>query len=101
MPVESSTCKLVNIYQLKTVWQEKNLHQFFYYHNKYLNSMKYQEISMGPSKCINQCTLNSLNTMGHCNYEKPCNNEPPINIVVELIQMDDKLFKWMKYCLNG
>jgi hypothetical protein len=24
----------------------KNLHQFFYYHNKYLNDMKYQEISM-------------------------------------------------------
>jgi hypothetical protein len=27
----------------------KSLHQFFYYHSKYLNSMKCQEISMGPS----------------------------------------------------
>jgi hypothetical protein len=35
----------------------KNLHQFFYYHNKYLNSMKCQEISMDPSKCTIQCTL--------------------------------------------
>ena len=32
----------------------KNLHQFFYYHNKYLNSMKCREISMGPSICIIQ-----------------------------------------------
>jgi hypothetical protein len=27
----------------------KNLHQSFYYHSKYLNSMKRREISMGPS----------------------------------------------------
>jgi hypothetical protein len=27
----------------------KSLHQIFYYPNKYLNSMKCQEISMGPS----------------------------------------------------
>jgi hypothetical protein len=27
----------------------KCLHQIFYYHSKYLNSMKCQEISMGPS----------------------------------------------------
>jgi hypothetical protein len=33
----------------------KSLHQFFYYHNKYLNSMKCWQISMGPSKCTNQC----------------------------------------------
>jgi hypothetical protein len=33
----------------------KSLHQFFYYHSKYLNSMKCQEISMGPSKCTIQC----------------------------------------------
>jgi hypothetical protein len=33
----------------------KKLHQFFYYHNKYLNSMKCREISMGPSKCTIQC----------------------------------------------
>ena len=31
----------------------KNLNQFFYYQNKYLNSMKCQEISMSPSKCTN------------------------------------------------
>ena len=35
----------------------KSLHQFFYYHNKYLNSMKYEEISMGPSIPTIQCTL--------------------------------------------
>jgi hypothetical protein len=35
----------------------KSLHQFFYYHSKYLNSMKCREISMGPSKCTIQCTL--------------------------------------------
>jgi hypothetical protein len=34
----------------------KNLHQFFYYHSKYLNSMKCWEISMGPSKCTIQYT---------------------------------------------
>jgi hypothetical protein len=33
----------------------KSLHQFFYYHNKYLNSMKCQEISMGPSIRTIQC----------------------------------------------
>jgi hypothetical protein len=33
----------------------KSLHQFFYYHRKYLNSMKCQEISMGPSILIIQC----------------------------------------------
>jgi hypothetical protein len=33
----------------------KSLHQFFYYHNKYLNSMKCREISMGPSIHIIQC----------------------------------------------
>jgi hypothetical protein len=36
----------------------KNLHQIFYYQSKYLNSMKCQEISMGPSKCTIQCTTN-------------------------------------------
>jgi hypothetical protein len=30
----------------------KSLHQFFYYHIKYLNSMKCREISMGPSSPI-------------------------------------------------
>jgi hypothetical protein len=34
----------------------KSLHQFFYYHNKYLNSMKCREINMGPSKCTIQCS---------------------------------------------
>jgi hypothetical protein len=34
----------------------KKLHQFFYYHNKYLNSMKCPEISMGPTKCTIQCS---------------------------------------------
>jgi hypothetical protein len=27
----------------------KSLHQIFYYHSKYLNSMKCWEISVGPS----------------------------------------------------
>jgi hypothetical protein len=35
----------------------KSLHQFFYYHSKYLNSMKCQEISMGPSIGEIQCTI--------------------------------------------
>jgi hypothetical protein len=34
----------------------KNLYQFFYYHSKYLSSVKCQEISIGPSKCTIQCT---------------------------------------------
>jgi hypothetical protein len=38
----------------------KSLHQFFYYHSKYLNSVKCLEISMAPSKCINHCSLLSL-----------------------------------------
>jgi hypothetical protein len=33
----------------------KSLHQFFHYHNKYLNSMKCQEIRMGSSKCTIRC----------------------------------------------
>jgi hypothetical protein len=41
---------------LRLVLAHKSLHQFFYYHNKYLNSMKCQETSMGPSKCTIQCT---------------------------------------------
>jgi hypothetical protein len=36
----------------------KNLHQIFYYHSKYLNSMKCQEISMGPSIWTIQCSNN-------------------------------------------
>jgi hypothetical protein len=35
----------------------KSLHQFFYYHSKYLNSIKCREISMGPSIHTIQCTL--------------------------------------------
>jgi hypothetical protein len=38
----------------------KNLHQFFYYQNKYLNSMKCREISMGPSIHIIQCSKSLL-----------------------------------------
>jgi hypothetical protein len=34
----------------------KSLHQIFYYHSKYLNSMKCREISMGPSIRTIQCT---------------------------------------------
>jgi hypothetical protein len=33
----------------------KSLHQFFYYPNKYLNSMKCRGISMDPSIHIIQC----------------------------------------------
>jgi hypothetical protein len=35
----------------------KSLHQIFYYHSKYLNSMKCREISMGPSIRTIQCSL--------------------------------------------
>jgi hypothetical protein len=34
----------------------KSLDQFFYYHSKYLNSVKCREISMSPSKCTIQCS---------------------------------------------
>jgi hypothetical protein len=37
----------------------KSLHQIFYYHNKYLNSMKCQEISMGPSIGEIQCSIHA------------------------------------------
>jgi hypothetical protein len=41
----------------------KSLHQFFYYHSKYLNRMKCQEISMGPSIRTIQCrTIKSKTT---------------------------------------
>jgi hypothetical protein len=36
----------------------KSLHQLFYYYNKYLNNLKCQEISMGPSKCTIHCIIN-------------------------------------------
>jgi hypothetical protein len=39
-----------------------SLHQLFYYHSKYLNSMKCQEINMGPSICTIQYS-NLLPTM--------------------------------------
>ena len=35
----------------------KSLHQFFYYHSKYLNSMKCRKISIGPSICTIQCIM--------------------------------------------
>jgi hypothetical protein len=35
----------------------KSLRQIFYYHSKYLNSMKCREISMGPSIRTIQCSL--------------------------------------------
>jgi hypothetical protein len=38
----------------------KSLHQIFYYHDKYLNSMKCQEISMGPSIQTIQCDKSLL-----------------------------------------
>jgi hypothetical protein len=38
----------------------KTLHQIFYYHSKYLNSMKCREISMGPSIRTIQCSSLSL-----------------------------------------
>jgi hypothetical protein len=42
---------------IKNCMAIKSLHQLFYYYNKYLNSMKCQEISMDPSKCTIQCTF--------------------------------------------
>jgi hypothetical protein len=44
----------------------KSLIQFFYYHSKYLNSMKCREISMGPSKCTIQCTLREVQLSKFC-----------------------------------
>jgi hypothetical protein len=40
----------------------KSLHQIFYYHSKYLNSMKCQEISNGPSIRTIQCSTSSFCT---------------------------------------
>ena len=49
---------------IKTCMAIKSLHRFFYYHNKYLNSMKCREISMGPSIPTIQYNLCSLS--GEC-----------------------------------
>jgi hypothetical protein len=38
----------------------KSLHQIFYYHSKYLNSMKCREISMGPSIRTIQCRTSAV-----------------------------------------
>jgi hypothetical protein len=38
----------------------KSLHQIFYYHNKYWNSMKCREINMGPSIHTIQCRMSNL-----------------------------------------
>jgi transaldolase len=38
----------------------KSLRQFFYYLSKYLNSMKCQKISLGPSKCTIQYSFQKL-----------------------------------------
>jgi hypothetical protein len=43
----------------------KSLHQFLYYHSKYLNSRKCQEISMGPSIHIIQCSRWGLSHSDH------------------------------------
>jgi hypothetical protein len=40
-------------------------------------------------------TPNTPNMRGHNNIESP------IKIVVQVIQMDDKLFKWMTNCSHG
>ena len=34
-----------------------SIFKIFYYHSKYLNSMKCQKISMGPSIRITQCRI--------------------------------------------
>jgi hypothetical protein len=44
----------------------KSLHQFFYYHSKYLNSMKCREISMNLSIGEIQCT--NLDKVGTPNF---------------------------------
>jgi hypothetical protein len=56
MLLKSNMCNLVNIFKLKNYMAVKNLHQFFYYQSKYLNSMKCREISMGPSIGEIQCS---------------------------------------------
>jgi hypothetical protein len=42
---------------IKNYMTVKSLYQFFYYHSKYLNSMKCREISMGPSIHTIKCGL--------------------------------------------
>jgi hypothetical protein len=42
---------------IKNCMVVKSLYQFFYFHSKYLNSMKCREISMGPSIRTIQCTV--------------------------------------------
>jgi hypothetical protein len=44
----------------------KNLHQFFYYHSKYLNNMKYREISIDPFIHIIRCRTISILDLTSC-----------------------------------
>ena len=48
--------KISENFLIKNCMVVKSLYQFFYYHSKYLNSMKCQENSMSPSKCTIQCS---------------------------------------------
>jgi hypothetical protein len=56
IPSESYISKYLLIINCMAV---KVLHQLFYYHSKYLNSVKCQEISMDPYKCTIQCKTNN------------------------------------------
>jgi hypothetical protein len=48
--------KICEYLLIRNCMEIKSLNQIFYYHNKYLNSVKCREISMGPSKCTIQRT---------------------------------------------
>jgi hypothetical protein len=58
----------------------KSLHQFFYYHSKYLNSVKCQEISMGLSNCTIQCTLSPISCMKIAKDLKAWANQPGLSL---------------------
>ena len=49
---------------IKNYMVVKSLYQFFYYHNKYLNSMKCREISIGSFIRIIQYTTTRLRDLG-------------------------------------
>jgi hypothetical protein len=54
-----------------------------------------------PSLGVIILCYGTLNTPYTAITRSHSNNEPLINIVVKFIQMDDRLFKWMKNCQFG
>jgi hypothetical protein len=69
IPFHASKVQCVQIseyFLIRNCMAIKSLHRFFNYHNKYLNSVKCQEISMGPSKCTIQCSVQRCSKHPRC-----------------------------------